>query len=146
MAIGAWGPNVKARPQPPSPQVFAGVAVRGADGCADRGGAGGVGAAGNTVGMSLCFSSSNYLEQTYSLKPSASICDCSSSQANMLLFQVCPDAQLVQWASMPEGEYRAFTVGSLFGRDRLECVLSALTSSTWLLESRVGTEKLLHLH
>ena len=35
--------------------------------------------------------------------------------------QVCPDAQLVEWASMPEGEYRAFTVGSLFGRDRLEC-------------------------
>ena len=36
--------------------------------------------------------------------------------------QVCPDAQLVEWASLPEGEYRAFTIGSLFGRDRLECV------------------------
>jgi hypothetical protein len=38
--------------------------------------------------------------------------------------QVCPDAQLVEWASLPEGEYRAFTVGSLFGRDRLECVFA----------------------
>jgi len=46
-----------------------------------------------------------------------------SSQANV--FQVCPDALLVQWASMPEGEYRAFTVGSLFGRDRLECARGA---------------------
>ena len=40
--------------------------------------------------------------------------------------QVCPDAQLVEWASMPNGEYRAFTVGSLFGRDRHGCACVSL--------------------
>ena len=49
--------------------------------------------------------------------------------------QVCPDAQLVEWASLPEGEYRAFTVGSLFGRDRLECVPAPAVSCTSTLQT-----------
>ena len=39
---------------------------------------------------------------------------------------VCPEAEQIAARSLPGGEYRAWSVPSLFGQDKLECVLCCL--------------------
>ncbi len=37
------------------------------------------------------------------------------------VMDACPDAQLASAQALPEGQFRAFTVPSLFGKDVMEC-------------------------